>query len=151
MTVGHSPQSRSWQQCCTCMQDWLLSFAKLSLAGGSPTQVLPKWNASLTTQAEECSPKGQAKNKAGSPLLPGRIHTSDISLLPFGNTPEMSVPTNLNFTYQLNLTSKTRNKEHLFISIFPWHPSTEEYVQTLKLWQGLSNHSILKRIRPNPA
>lgn len=39
--VGHSPQSRSWQQCCACRQDWLLSFLEASLAGGSPAQVLP--------------------------------------------------------------------------------------------------------------
>lgn len=53
--------------------------------------------------------KDKQKTRLALHMLPGRIHTSDIFLLPFGNTPEMSVPTNLNFTYQLNLTNKTRN------------------------------------------
>lgn len=50
-------------------------------------------NETLTMQAPECSPKGQAKSKAASPRAAWEDPHNDIFLPPFGNTPEMSVPT----------------------------------------------------------
>lgn len=80
-------------------------------------------------QAAEGSPKGQAKSKAGSPCAAWEDPHNDIFLLPFGNTPEMSVPTKPQLHISIK-SNKQEKEQRTFTSIFP---STEKPVQTLKL------------------
>lgn len=83
-------------------------------------------------------------------MLPGRIHTTDIFLLPFGNTPEMSIP-QLHVSIKSNKQDKEQRTLTTLTTPINWRmcPSFEVNVQ-LTCYRD-STPSILKRIRPNPA
>lgn len=74
--------------------------------------------------------KDKQKARLAFHMLPGKIHTTAIFLLPFGNTPEMSIPQR-----HISIKSNKQDKEQRTLtSVQAFFHDTHQLKNVSKLW-----------------